>query len=114
MVGTGAAEFSQNIAVSRGMLVTVLYRMAGEPPISALPSFSDVPGGDWYAAAVAWARANGIVSGVGNDLFALNAGITREQVAAILLNYARFAGVAPQGDWAVKGAMYAYMKDKVN
>jgi hypothetical protein len=107
------------------MLVTVLYRLAGEPPVSALPSFSDVPGGAWYAAAVAWAKANGVVSGVGNDLFAPNAGITREQVAAILLNYARYIGVAPQGDWAVqlnfadvdqisdwavKGAMYAYMK----
>jgi hypothetical protein len=125
MVGTGAAEFSPNTDVSRGMLVTVLYRLAGEPPVGGSSFFSDVPAGAWYANAVAWAKASGIVSGVGDDLFAPNASITREQVAAILLNYARFIGVEPQGswavqlnftdvdqisDWAVKGAMYAYMK----
>jgi hypothetical protein len=125
MTGTGAAEFSPNSAMTRGMLVTVLYRLADSPAAKAASFFSDVAENAWYAYAVAWAKENGIVSGVASNLFAPNDSITREQVAAILLNYAHFTGAAPQGDWsappdfadvdqisdwAMKGAMYAYMK----
>jgi hypothetical protein len=125
MVGTDAGSFSPNMPVTRGMLVTVLYRMAGEPSVVGAPVFGDVAEDSWYARAVAWARENGIVSGVGDNRFAPEDSVTREQTAAILLNYAGFAGVAPQGawaapldfadteaisDWAARGAMYCYMK----
>jgi hypothetical protein len=125
MVGTNALEFSPNIPMTRGMLVTVLHRLAGQPTANLLSAFSDVAVGSWYAQAIAWAHENGIVSGVGDNQFAPNDSITREQAAVILLNYADFSGIAPQGDWAVrldfedvdqisdwavKGAMYAYLK----
>jgi hypothetical protein len=93
LLGTGATIFSPNMPMTRAMLVTALWRMVGSPAGSGTP-FSDVPAGQWYSEAVAWADANGIVLGIGGGLFAPNREITREQMAAILWRYAKFADAA--------------------
>lgn len=78
MSGTGEGTFSPDLPTSRGMLVTILYRLAGSA------SFTDVVKGQWYADGVAWASANGVVSGYPDGSFRPNDTITREQMAAIL------------------------------
>ena len=92
MSGTGEGQFSPDLATSRGMIVTILYRLAGSPAISGSPAFADVSKGDWYADGVTWASANGIVSGYPDGAFGPNDPITREQMTAILYQYARFQG----------------------
>ena len=89
--GTTDTTFSPNLAMTRGMLATVLWRMEYEPQAS-VTSFTDVNEGMYYADAVAWAFANGIVSGYNNEVFGPNDNITREQMAAILHRYARYKG----------------------
>ena len=89
--GTGANTFSPNVTMTRGMLVTVLWRMEGSPKAAA-PTFSDTRG-IWCSSAVGWAAANGIVNGFDKDTFAPNATVTREQMAAILYRYAAFKGI---------------------
>ncbi len=84
MEGIGNGKFDPNGTMTRAMLVTVLYRMAGSPEVDGPSTFLDVPADSWYADAVAWAQANDIVQGVGNDRFAPNALLTREQMATIL------------------------------
>ncbi len=89
MNGTAANTFSPKANTTRGMVVTVLYRLENEPSTSAA-SFTDVASGAYYANAVAWANANGIVSGYGNGKFGPNNQVTREQMAAILYRYAQY------------------------
>lgn len=84
--GTSDTTFSPNSAMTRGMLVTVLYRMENEPEADPA-DFLDVGSGQYYSEAVAWAAANGIVKGYGNGNFGPNDPITREQLAAILYRY---------------------------
>lgn len=91
MSGTGNNKFSPNTTTTRGMIVTILHRMEGTPT-AAGAAFSDVPEGQWYTAAVAWASANSIVNGYGNDKFGPNDTITREQMAAILYRYVQYKG----------------------
>lgn len=91
MSGTGNNKFSPNTTTTRGMIVTILHRMEGTPT-AAGAAFSDVPEGQWYTAAVAWASANSIVNGYGNDKFGPNDTITREQMAAILYRYSQYKG----------------------
>ena len=88
MGGVSANTFAPNAPATRAMLVTVLHRLAGTPDAEKTHSFTDLASGAWYAGAVAWAAENGIVDGVGDALFAPNAHITREQLAAILYRYA--------------------------
>ena len=83
---------SPNLPMTRAMLVTVLHRLEGSPAAAAANSFTDVEKGEWYADAVIWANANGIVSGYGKGLFGTNDPLTREQLAAILYRYAGFKG----------------------
>jgi hypothetical protein len=90
--GTSETEFSPNASMTRAMLVTVLYRLENEP-VSTGESFSDVSADKYYANAAAWASENGIVTGIGDGLFAPNAEITREQLAAILYRYAGAQGM---------------------
>ena len=89
MSGTGNNQFSPDMTTTRGMIVTVLYRMAGSPVISSI-SFNDVVAGEYYANGVCWAAQNGVVSGYGNGLFGPNDPITREQLATILYRYAKY------------------------
>ena len=89
--GTSASTFEPELTMTRGMLVTVLWRMEGSPKAAA-SSFTDA-GGSWYSSAVDWAAANGIVKGFDEKTFAPNATITREQMAMILYRYAAYKGV---------------------
>ncbi len=86
MNGTGGGRFSPGGTFTRAQLVTVLYRMAGEPDAAADGggAFTDVADGQWYSDAVSWAAAEGVVSGYGNGLFGTNDPVTQEQMAVML------------------------------
>ena len=92
MKGTSDTIFSPDATTTRGMIVTMLYRLEGEPTASAASSFSDVKADDYYADAVSWAAENSIVNGVSATSYAPDDPITREQMAAILYRYAQFKG----------------------
>ena len=94
MKGTSASTFAPSANLSRAMVVTMLYRVAGEPEVTKTVSevFSDCKDGTWYSDAVVWAAANGIVNGTSATTFAPDADITREQIAAILFRYAEGKG----------------------
>ncbi len=88
MNGMGGGLFEPEGEVTRAMLVTILYRNAGEPDVQALSNpFTDVPEGEWYTSAVIWAANEGIVKGVTESSFEPNSPITREQIATILYRY---------------------------
>ena len=88
--GTGSRSFSPNASMTRAMLVTVLYRLEGEPAVTGRSSFTDVRSGAYYEKAVIWAAANGIVTGTDSTSFSPDAKVTREQLAAILFRYAQY------------------------
>ncbi len=90
MNGISEDEFAPNNTLTRAMLVTVLYRNAGEPAVNKSIPFADVDMGSWYANAVAWAKQNGIVNGVNEADFAPDNNITREQIATIMFRYAQY------------------------
>lgn len=92
MNGVGHDLFAPYAPTSRAMIVTILYRMEGEPEAAAAAPFSDVPAGQWYSDAVAWASENGIVLGFPDGTFRPDDIITREQFAAILYRYAQHKG----------------------
>jgi len=92
MNGTSDTIFNPSTDMTRAMLVTVLYRLEGKPNVSGTNSFTDVKDGQWYTSAIIWASENSIVSGYGGGLFGTNDSITREQMAALLYNYARYKG----------------------
>ena len=92
MDGVGDNLFAPNSETTRAQLVTILYRLEGEPEVSGTSGFSDVAAGIWYTDAVAWAAQNGIVNGVSDTEFAPGDDITREQLAAILYRYAACQG----------------------
>ena len=128
MNGVGDNVFSPNGTVSRAQLVTILYRAKGSPDIPqwyySWYSFSDVPTGQWYSDAVAWAAANGIVNGVGNGRFNPSGAITREQIATILYrfsdspyDYGSLAGFPDAGsvsDYAVRAMLWATSEGLIN
>lgn len=127
MNGTSATTFSPNNSLSRGMVITILYRMAGSPAVGA-PSFTDVPADQYYASPVAWAAANGVVSGYGNNRFGPNDPVTREQMAVILQGYAKlngkdvskradlsaFADAGQISDYAVEAIRWANAEGLIN
>ena len=88
--GTDSRSFSPNASMTRAMLVTVLYRLEGEPTVTGRRSFTDVRSGAYYEKAVIWAAANGIVTGTDSTSFSPDAKVTREQLAAILYRYAQY------------------------
>ena len=90
MKGTGDTVFSPDTAATRGMIVTILYRMEGSPAADGDTKFTDVSADRYYAAAAAWACENNIVKGYGNGVFGAENPVTREQMAAILYRYAQF------------------------
>ncbi len=93
MQGTSVNEFSPNVTTTRGMIVTILYRLEGSPNVIYTGELLDVPANMYYATAVDWAAANGILTGYGNGKFGPDDPITREQMAAILWRYAKYKGV---------------------
>lgn len=92
MDGVGAGLFAPNSETTRAQLVTILYRLSGQPAPSGDSGFSDVETGTWYTDAVAWAAQNGIVNGVSDTQFVPGDDITREQLAVILYRYATYQG----------------------
>ena len=120
MNGTGNGKFEPESSMTRAMLVTVLWRYA-ESPAEGTNGFSDVPSGQWYTGAVAWAAKNGVVNGVGDGKFDPDGKITREQMAVILFRYAnkqnidtgkrgdfaKFADAAKVSDYAVDALKWA-------
>ena len=87
--GTSDTTFSPNASMTRAMLVTVLYRLEGQPAVNGRSGFSDVQYNGYYEDAVTWAADNGIVNGTSTTMFSPNANVTREQMAAILYRYAQ-------------------------
>ena len=94
MNGTGDG-FSPNNNINRAQLVTVLYRMAGEPEVTGENPFTDVPDGQWYTDAVLWAAENGITDGTSETTFSPNDALTREQMATFLYRFADFETEEP-------------------
>ena len=92
MSGTGDTAFSPDDTTTRGMVVTILWRLDGSPAWTTTSGFSDVEESAYYAEAVGWASANGIVGGYDNETFGPGDPITREQMAAILYRFAQTRG----------------------
>ena len=90
--GMTPTTFAPNATMTRAMLVSVLWRLAGAPAPKAPNTFVDVPDGAWYTDAVTWAAENGVVSGIGGSRFDPSGFVTREQTAEILYNYAHGKG----------------------
>lgn len=115
MSGTSENRFSPKTNTTRGMIVTILYRMEGSPS-AGKASFTDVGAGKYYADAVSWANENNVVSGYGNGRFGPDDPITREQMAAILYRYSAVKGydTSARGSidgFADKGHISAYAVD---
>ena len=92
----GVMLFSPHLPVTRGMVVTVLYRMAGGPDVSEFENpFDDVEDGQWYTDAVVWAAANSLANGYGGGRFGPGDSVTRGQLAVLLYNYQQFSGGIP-------------------
>ncbi len=91
MNGVGDNRFAPNSATTRGMLVTILYRLEGEPAVTGEAGFDDV-GDTWYTDAVIWAAANDIVNGIGDNQFGPENTLTREQLVTMLYRYAQNKG----------------------
>ena len=94
MDGVSAETFAPNATLTRGMIVTILYRMENKPAVSGASKFTDVDANAWYGAPVAWAAEHGIVTGYSETAFGPNDPVTREQLAAILYRYAVYKGMS--------------------
>ena len=92
IMGATETEFRPTKNITRGMIVTILWRMEGEPKVTGVGDFPDVTNGQYYYNAVRWAAKNKIVNGYNSGKFGPNDNITREQLATILCNYAKYKG----------------------
>ena len=92
MNGVSETDFAPHATTSRSMIVTILYRLEGEPVVNDAMDFTDVAGDAYYAEAVRWAASEGIVGGYGGGLFGSDDAVTREQLAVILYRYAVYKG----------------------
>ena len=99
MNGVSADLFAPDDPTTRAMVVTMLWRLAGEPAANAPAPFTDVEVGSWYANAVNWAAETGAVKGTSETTFSPNEPVTREQLAAILYRYAQAQGKGFTGSW---------------
>ena len=117
MSGTSDKTFTPGGTMTRGMLVTALYRMAGSPSLEnedlGYP-FADVPGDAWYADGVYWARLAGVVGGYSEDQFGPDDPVTREQIAVILWRYAGSPAAESGTDFADEGSISAYAAQAVD
>ena len=125
MVGTGGNKFSPNINMTRAMLVQTLYSHAGKPSVNGSSPFTDVTTGNWYTDAISWAANEEMVFGYGNGLFGPDDFITREQIAAILCNYAKsrnhtvnstndlsgYTDINEISDWALLAVQWAVAEE---
>lgn len=85
--GTGAGIFSPNAPMDRAMVATVLYRLAGSEKVTGAAGFEDVAEGQWYTQAIAWASAKGVVNGMGDNRYAPDLAVTREQLVTMLYRF---------------------------
>lgn len=92
MIGISDTLFAPDADTTRAMVVTILYRMAGEPAVDAEIEFTDLAEGKWYTEAMIWATENGILEGFGDGTCRPEAKVTREQYAAFMMRYAKFCG----------------------
>lgn len=109
MKGISDTQFNPGGELTRGMVVTVLYRLAGQPETSAVSPFTDLTE-DWYVKAVNWAYSEGIVTGKTDTTFAPKASITREQLVTMLYRYAVKAGISTSGADIGASAKYSDWK----
>ena len=118
MQGTSETTFSPYAPMTRAMVATVLYRMAGEPAVSGDVTFSDVPADTWYTQAVAWAQEKGVIQGTSPTTFSPDSQVTREQLATMLWRYdgspapsagtvMDFPDLADLSDWAADAMTWA-------
>ncbi len=120
MSGTSSTEFSPNLKVTRGMIVSILYRLSGEETVTSNTKFNDVSSDKYYAKAVSWATSKNIVSGYSENIFGAEDNVTREQLATILYRYAgtpkvdgkdiSFADKEKVSDWAEDAIVWAVEK----
>ncbi len=116
MNGVNDHSFAPDDPVTRGMVVTVLYRACGEPPITGDSDFTDVPTGKYYSNAVVWAQSLGVVNGYNDGTYRPNDNVTREQLAAILYRFSQAnhedmaPGVSLNG-FPDAGMVHSYAKD---
>ena len=103
MSGTDGSRFSPNGTLTRAMLSQILYAMEDKPAVSGAGTFSDVAAGAWYSDAVNWTAAQGIVAGMGENSFAPDAPVTREQLSLILCGYARYKGYDTSASVSLSG-----------
>ena len=99
MNGVSADKFGPGMTTTRAMIVTILYRLEGQPAVTGANPFDDVKDGQWYTNAVIWANQNGIVKGYGDGVFGPTDEITREQFASILYRYVQMKGGGFTGAW---------------
>ena len=92
MTGVKPNEFQPDKSLTRAEFASVIYRMAGSPSVSYKNIFTDVPAGKWYSGAIIWAYENKIVAGLGNGRYGIDENITREQMARMLMEYAKVRG----------------------
>ncbi len=131
MNGTSSEKFKPNDTLNRAMLATIIYRLAGSPAVSASgngAAYADVTASTWYSDAIAWASANGIVTGYTDGTFRPDAEITRQELAAMLYRYAGFASYdvtkkndlaaytdkSEIGSWALESIEWANAEALVN
>ncbi len=116
--GVGDGLFAPDRPMTRAMFATVLYSLADRPAVSGSSAFTDVADGAWYAKAVTWGQANGIISGYGNGRFGPDDLITREQMCALIVSYLRWAGLTAEqttaaNTFADSGSISAWARDSV-
>ena len=128
MTGVGDGEFSPETTTTRGQVVTVLWNIEGQPSVSGTGGFDDVASGDWYAPAIAWAKASGVVGGYSATQFGPKDEMTREQLAVVMWRYAEYKGYNTQltadlsgytdagqiSDWAEAGMEWANHEGLIN
>jgi len=114
MNGTTNTTFAPDSSLTRAMLVTVLYRMAGSPTVSGTAAFSDTVDGAYYSDAVLWASQQGVVAGYGNGLFGTNDPVSREQMTTILWRYTGSPAAENTGNFTDQSETASYAVTAVN
>lgn len=114
MSGTSDTTFSPDGTMTRAMLATTLYRVAGSPAVSGTDAFTDTQEGAWYSDAVLWASQEGVISGYGSGLFGTNDPVSREQIAAVLWRYAGSPAAEAGQDFADESAIASYAAGAVD
>ncbi len=115
---TDGLTFEPNTKVSRAMVASILYRMAGSPAVEYKGTFTDVPAGKWYTNAIEWCAQNGLASGKGNGKFDPNGNVTRQELAVFMMKMMQYFGIPTDGrddltGFADAGKVPAWAKDYV-